>query len=135
MLVKTATGTLVGPLIAYASTPIEETVTTFLPAPAFFVGLNLETGFGRNQCIRMFESADCSGQAYLQGEIGKRELCESGSRLWALTSFAAVPVTIGSYFQDGVCISGINGPISVYTAAEVVVPGYPFAAPLQIAYE
>lgn len=136
LVVKTAGGSVIGPILDYTSTvPDLGYVKVYVEALGVFAQLDVPTGT-TGGCYFVYESTDCSGTPYTASATTVM-VCARGSALYKLASASRVDLSSRSSSSvDGVCVPEQSPQTSSgYPVAQVFDPRYPYAAPLQIAYE
>lgn len=132
VVLKTANGEVIGPVVGFSRDTRSMTVDAFVERLGMLA--RLFTGSGRLEaCPVYFTSSDCSGPAF----VIAGGFCEGGGRTYFSTTGMSAPVTyFSSWGPAGTCVLNPTGSeTSAVPAQELTDPRYPYAAPLQIAFE
>jgi hypothetical protein len=142
-LVKTATGHEIGPVASVSVDPPEHYATLVVwTAAGKLAYVSQETGKVTSVVGRVYETSDCSGQAYAPVGTTTNSVTfiasdMDGDRLWIATSVTPRTVMLRASDTGAGCTT-FGGPPSsesVIPVREVTDLAYPYAAPLVLSYE
>jgi len=133
LVVKSAAGAVVGPLLAIPSA--DGSLQVYIVALDRFAVLSSSTGRAPYCNAIIFESDNCAGTQYNTGNYPPPALCDAGNTLWTYTG-PPTTVVMGSYLNyDGTCGKQSATMPNVYLAVPVVNLNYPYSPPLTWSYE
>jgi hypothetical protein len=135
MIVKTATGVVLGPLIEIFADPVASSVTFFNVS----VGGWIQATYldGKVHGAAYFLSSDCSGQAFATVPV-VGTVVGTNNRLWKVSSTVPTTGPMRSWLSadQPSCYAGaISNSYPLFPATEVFDSRLPYAGPLVIAYE
>jgi hypothetical protein len=139
VVVKTATGSVIGPVLGFTSgSPYIAYLSVYIEAAGVLAFLDQTTGKTWLSCDLVYESTDCTGTPYVNGNASMDGACGAAGRLIRLGSPTPVNRTIRSDLGYGGSCTVLSAPTpspNLYYAVEASDARYPYAAPLVISYE
>jgi hypothetical protein len=137
-VVKTATGSVLGPLLGIdMSTGNMSALHVYVESIGKAAQLLQATGYAMHYCDVLYASADCSGPPVAGSNMNVDLVAHAGSRLWFCDSASPFETIIHSTYSGATasCTQVTAIASGVCLPREAGDPRYPYAAPLQVVYE